>query len=329
MGLIYMGSLTIVSLWFDEHRATACGIVVSASGLGTFLNAYMVELVIKSYNWRDAMLIEAVFVSLCSVVALLLLHPPPRAVTFGETHDNPDIGFFKVSKELFQTPSFIAFFINNLAWPFAIVVFYTFAVRVAIEEAGFDILDAAFVVSVTGLVDGLFRFSGGFFSSTFKIPPSYFYFFGQVGVGMVIAVTPFIHSEISPYFASVLFGLCFGIQMSCLVPATAELFHPEKISTVFGLLIVSNGISAGLGPILSDILLEYINSYRVLYLLNGALVFVGQIVILPFLISHWKALHRMKKERQLSSSKVSTTSDTFLSECPDISDGEIFEQELS
>lgn len=62
----------MVGVYFCERKALAYGIAMSGSGIGTFVLAPVVQLLIEHYSWRGALLILGGFVSnLCVCGALL------------------------------------------------------------------------------------------------------------------------------------------------------------------------------------------------------------------------------------------------------------------
>ncbi len=62
----------MVGIYFCERKALAYGIAMSGSGIGTFILAPVVQLLIEHYSWRGALLILGGFVSnLCVCGALL------------------------------------------------------------------------------------------------------------------------------------------------------------------------------------------------------------------------------------------------------------------
>lgn len=62
----------MVGVYFCERKALAYGIAMSGSGIGTFVLAPLVQLLIEQYSWRGALLILGGFVSnLCVCGALL------------------------------------------------------------------------------------------------------------------------------------------------------------------------------------------------------------------------------------------------------------------
>ncbi|XP_027862944.1 monocarboxylate transporter 12-B-like [Xiphophorus couchianus] len=70
--LSYTTSIAMVGKYFNERKALAFGIALSGSGIGTFLLAPAVQLLIEHYSWRGALLILGGFVSnLCVCGALM------------------------------------------------------------------------------------------------------------------------------------------------------------------------------------------------------------------------------------------------------------------
>lgn len=62
----------MVGCYFRQKKALAYGIAMSGSGIGTFVLAPAVQLLIEMYSWRGALLVLSAFVAnLCVCGALL------------------------------------------------------------------------------------------------------------------------------------------------------------------------------------------------------------------------------------------------------------------
>ncbi|KAA8583556.1 hypothetical protein FQN60_014764 [Etheostoma spectabile] len=61
--LSYTPAIAMVGRYFSERKALAYGIAMSGSGIGTFILAPAVQLLIEHYSWRGALLILGGFVS--------------------------------------------------------------------------------------------------------------------------------------------------------------------------------------------------------------------------------------------------------------------------
>ncbi|CAJ1081327.1 monocarboxylate transporter 12-B [Xyrichtys novacula] len=70
--LCYTPAIAMVGCYFGRRKALAYGIAMSGSGIGTFVLAPAVQLLIELYSWRGALLILSAFVAnLCVCGALL------------------------------------------------------------------------------------------------------------------------------------------------------------------------------------------------------------------------------------------------------------------
>lgn len=82
--LCYTPAIAMVGVYFCERKALAYGIAMSGSGIGTFVLAPVVQLLIEHYSWRGALLILGGLVSnLCVCGALL------RPITLKEEDTRP------------------------------------------------------------------------------------------------------------------------------------------------------------------------------------------------------------------------------------------------
>ncbi|XP_034465627.1 monocarboxylate transporter 12-B-like isoform X1 [Hippoglossus hippoglossus] len=76
--LSYTPAIAMVGRYFNERKALAYGIAQSGSGIGTFILAPVVQLLIEQYSWRGALLILGGFVSNLCVVGALMKPLEPR-----------------------------------------------------------------------------------------------------------------------------------------------------------------------------------------------------------------------------------------------------------
>ncbi|XP_047233571.1 monocarboxylate transporter 12-B-like [Girardinichthys multiradiatus] len=70
--LCYTPAIALVGCYFQRRKALAYGIAMSGSGIGTFVLAPVVQVLIDLYSWRGALLVLSAFVAnLCVCGALL------------------------------------------------------------------------------------------------------------------------------------------------------------------------------------------------------------------------------------------------------------------
>ncbi|XP_070833947.1 monocarboxylate transporter 12-B-like [Chaetodon trifascialis] len=76
--LSYTPAIAMVGRYFSERKALAYGIALSGSGIGTFILAPVVQLLVDHYSWRGALLIMGGFVSNLCVCGALMRPLEPR-----------------------------------------------------------------------------------------------------------------------------------------------------------------------------------------------------------------------------------------------------------
>ncbi|XP_029926891.1 monocarboxylate transporter 12-B-like [Myripristis murdjan] len=76
--LSYTPAIAMVGKYFNERKALAYGIAMSGTGIGTFILAPAVQLLIEYYSWRGALLILGGFVSNLCVCGALMRPLEPR-----------------------------------------------------------------------------------------------------------------------------------------------------------------------------------------------------------------------------------------------------------
>lgn len=70
LGFVYLPSIVIVSHYFEKKRALATGIAVCGSGIGTFIFAPFISLLLSTFTWQNTMLIMTAVVLHCIIFAV-------------------------------------------------------------------------------------------------------------------------------------------------------------------------------------------------------------------------------------------------------------------
>lgn len=66
-GLIYLPAIVSVTMYFERLRSLATGIAVCGSGLGTFIFAPLIEVLISKYGWQGSLLVISGIVFICAI----------------------------------------------------------------------------------------------------------------------------------------------------------------------------------------------------------------------------------------------------------------------
>ncbi|XP_067370356.1 monocarboxylate transporter 12-B-like isoform X2 [Channa argus] len=88
--LSYTPAVAMVGRYFSEKKTLAYGIALSGSGIGTFILAPAVQLLIEHYSWRGALLILGGFVSNLCVCGALMRPLEPRGGEMTTTNQDTE-----------------------------------------------------------------------------------------------------------------------------------------------------------------------------------------------------------------------------------------------
>lgn len=100
--LCYTPAIAVVGCYFHQRKALAYGIAMSGSGIGTFVLAPLVQLLIELYSWRGALLVLSAFVAnLCVCGALLRPIKPQEDEEQAEGGEKESAGEERLGEEQF------------------------------------------------------------------------------------------------------------------------------------------------------------------------------------------------------------------------------------
>ncbi len=91
MGLIYLPAIVSVTYYFEKRRAFATGLAVCGSGLGTFIFAPLSKILVETYGWRGAVLIEAGLLLNCIVCGALFRPLTVRRIKTRENREESTV----------------------------------------------------------------------------------------------------------------------------------------------------------------------------------------------------------------------------------------------
>lgn len=77
-GMIYLPSIVSVGYYFEKRRAVATGIAVCGSGIGTFIFSPLNDYLLKVFDWRNLLFLQAGIILNCLVCAMLMRPLEPK-----------------------------------------------------------------------------------------------------------------------------------------------------------------------------------------------------------------------------------------------------------
>ena len=286
-GPLYVVPMSVVSRWFDKKRGMALGLSSLGVGLGMVVMAPFATYLITNFGWHTAYLIIGLIAWSVALPLSLLLKKDPREVgalpdgvkayTEAAKSEGDSIQPIDSSlSQLFRTRSFWLFvFIWFL---FAACLFLIFTHLVPhITDIGFSAGQAAVVLILIGVASIPGRLLMGIVSD-------------RLGRKLALIICTLLQSGAIVWlvwaqdlWSLYLFALVFGFFYSGFGTSGAALisdtFGLNKIGVIFGLLEISFGIGAAIGPAFGGIIFDVRHSYSLAFLIGAVAMLVVTLLI--------------------------------------------------
>ncbi|XP_075468979.1 monocarboxylate transporter 12 [Ascaphus truei] len=311
--LCYSPAIAMVGKYFDKRKALAYGIAMSGSGIGTFILAPVVQLLIEQFSWRGALLILGGFVSnLCVCGALMrpinlkedFAHYP---VTQYQIHNEPKKNIKQSSTcsplsqdcthksicycsqqeySFILKPNFIILAISFLflaygcSPPFVYLVPYALSLGVSYQEA-------AFLMSIVGVIDIVGNITFGWLTDRrFLKKHRYTCYLIAVGLdGLCCLFLPILQSFQLLVPFSVTFGYFDGAYVALIPVVTGDVVGTSNLSSALGVVFFLHAVPYLVSPPIAGWLVDTTGNYTAAFFLSGfsmifcaILLFFGRVI---------------------------------------------------
>uniref|UniRef100_A0A3P8XCA7 Major facilitator superfamily (MFS) profile domain-containing protein n=1 Tax=Esox lucius TaxID=8010 RepID=A0A3P8XCA7_ESOLU len=322
--LCYTPAIAMVGSYFCERKAMAYGIAMSGSGIGTFILAPVVQLLIEQYSWRGALLILGGVVSnLCVCGALLRpitlteeeeaggLAPLDSECGYGvksqatSTLEEPlpisgqgrrcfqsmrEYRFLLMPDFLMLAVSFL-FLASGCSLPFVYLVPYALDVGVSHHQA-------AFLMSILGVIDIVGNITFGWLVDR-RYLKKYRNVCYMIAVGMEGLCCLFIpllrtFALLVPF--SVLYGYFDGAYVALIPVVTSDIVGTTNLSSALGIVYFLHAIPYLLSPPIGGWLVDTTGTYTATFFLSGFALISSSLVIST--VTGIRHCRRTQKHRQ-------------------------------
>jgi MFS family permease len=301
LGSSILGPVThtaLLSNWFVRSRGSAIGIAFAGMGAGLWVFSPLSQLAIDRVGWRGTF---ACLGLLCMILLLplVVLCQRDRPEELGL---EPDGGRERVHTSSMGNPrpvetpggvSLVDALRSVRFWGFVLCFFFTpvsmFAVtthQVAhVVDLGFPTMTAVNVLGAVGLLSSVGRALFGVLSDRIGRVGAASASYVSSGVGILILLRLAPASPVGwLYLYALLFGIAFGARGPIVSAMTADAFRGRHYGTIFGLIHLSNGVGAALGPWMGGALYDATGSYGLAF--GVALAAVGLACVSLWVAGH-------------------------------------------
>ncbi|XP_052347631.1 monocarboxylate transporter 12-B-like [Oncorhynchus keta] len=310
--LCYTPALAMVGSYFCERKALAYGIAMSGSGIGTFILAPAVQILIEHYSWRGALLIlGGVVANLCVCGALLRpitlkeeeeAHGPvpldtecgygvkapvdsmlEESLAINNNNNNSHRCFcFQSMQEycFLLMPDFLMlavsflFLASGCSLPFVYLVPYALDVGVSHHQA-------AFLMSILGVIDIVGNITFGWLVDR-RCLKKYRNVCYMIAVGMEGVCCLFIpllrtFALLVPF--SVFYGYFDGAYVALIPVVTSDIVGTHNLSSALGIVYFLHAIPYLLSPPIGGWLVDTTGTYTATFFLSGFALISSSLVI--------------------------------------------------
>nr|XP_034993905.1 monocarboxylate transporter 12 isoform X1 [Zootoca vivipara]XP_034993906.1 monocarboxylate transporter 12 isoform X1 [Zootoca vivipara]XP_034993908.1 monocarboxylate transporter 12 isoform X1 [Zootoca vivipara]XP_034993909.1 monocarboxylate transporter 12 isoform X1 [Zootoca vivipara] len=297
--LSYSPAIAMVGNYFNKRKALAYGMAMSGSGIGTFILAPVVQLLIEQFSWRGALLILGGFVlNLCVCGALMRpvagkedrkSAPDFPEQEFGPEAQKQDLTQWSVCSPLIKVwshkylcqcswqeyhfllrPDFVVFAVSILFMAYGCSPLFVYLVPYALR-VGMSHQQAAFLMSILGVVDIIGNITFGWLTDRRCLKKyRYVCYFFAVGMdGLCCLFLPVLQSFPLLVPFSFTFGYFDGAYITLLPVVTADVVGTASLSSALGVVYFLHAIPYLISPPVAGWLVDTTGNYMASFLLCG------------------------------------------------------------
>jgi MFS transporter, OFA family, oxalate/formate antiporter len=287
----------IASRWFTKRRGLAVGIVSTGAGFGTLFIVPLDTHLVNLYQWQHAFIYCGAAAAVLIIGLAFLLRPapstPPTAEKSEEITVNSRAAVMSSGasiREALTDSRMILFMVAILFFFFGVQMIMVHLVNYATDPGiGMNPLTAATLMSVIGAVSIGGRLLTGIGSD--KIGLQRTLVFTSILLTLSFVILIFMKSVWALYLFTVLFGICYGGEVSLVPLFVGKYWGTKNLATLVGFNSTANNIGGALGPWIAGIIFDATQSYEIAFI-SGAAAGLGCLILILVLGVKTRTSHK-------------------------------------
>lgn len=286
LGIGYIAPVSTLVKWFPDKRGLATGMAVMGFGAGSIITSPVATKLMEVFDLSTTFFIlGASFFILMISGALYIVRPPEvympegmkKQVTQESKTKRTDLAQLTLI-EAVKTGRFyllwVMIFINISAG----IMLISVASPIAQERAGMSVTQAATIVAVIGLFNGLGRLGWSSFSDLIGRENMFLTFFAVQLV--LFFLLPHVTNAIIFQLFMYLIVSMYGGGFSCLPAFIGDIFGTKQLGAIHGAILTAWSCAGIFGPMLVSAILDATNSYNMTFYVFGVLHIIALITSL-------------------------------------------------
>jgi len=292
LGVGYITPVSVLVKWFPDRRGLAVGIVVMSFGLSSLLFGPLMQYLFESIDISTTFyILGGIYTLFILLSATYIENPPEGYLPDGYNPDKSSTKGLSLSEitgkeALNNTRFYLIWFMIfiNVSCGIALI---SEASQIAQSQLNYTPMQAAGIVGLIGLFNGLGRIFWSAFSDYFGRPLTFVIFFG-----IEIFAFFFLAQIGSPaVFIGVLMLIIsiFGGAFATLPAFLSDLFGTKQLGTILGMVLISKGFAGLFGPTLYNYIMAETGSLDMTLKVFSGLFIIALILALILKSSVGKA----------------------------------------
>ncbi|MGM0876586.1 MAG: L-lactate MFS transporter [Bacillota bacterium] len=285
LGVGYIAPVSTLVKWFPDRRGLATGLAIMGFGFAAAISSPIMDMLIKSVGTANTFYILGVSYFVVMTLSSLYLEKPPvdwvpegfkEKVQSGKSRIKEDLSQL-TANEAIKTPRFyylwLMLFINVTCG----IAILSAAKPLAQESIGLSTVEAAALVGVMGIFNGLGRIGWASISDYIGRPNTYTTFF--VLQIVLFAVLP--HTTDAFLFQVMLAVVytCYGGGFSAIPAYIGDLFGTKQLGAIHGYILTAWAAAGLAGPMFAAWMKDTTGSYA------SSLTFFAGMFVVALLVS--------------------------------------------
>ncbi|WP_408007685.1 OFA family MFS transporter [Pseudalkalibacillus sp. A8] len=285
LGVGYIAPVSTLVKWFPDRRGMATGLAIMGFGFAAAISSPVMDTLIKSVGTANTFFILGVSYFIVMAASSLYLEKPAvdwepegfkEKIKSGKTKIAQDISQL-TANEAIKTPRFyylwVMLFINVTCG----IAILSAAKPLAEESVGLSTVEAAALVGVLGLFNGLGRIGWASISDYIGRPNTYTTFF--VLQIMLFALLPHTSSVILFQVMLAIVYTCYGGGFASIPAFIGDLFGTKQLGAIHGYILTAWAAAGLAGPMFAAWMKDTTQSYAT------SLTFFAGLFVIALIVS--------------------------------------------
>ncbi|OHX53913.1 MFS transporter [Planococcus salinarum] len=285
LGIGYIAPVSTLVKWFPDRRGLATGLAIMGFGFAAAISSPIMEVLITSVGIENTFyILGASYLAIMALSSLYLEKPPEgwmpagyqEKLDTGKVQRKTDLSEL-TANEAVKTKRFYylwAMLFINVTCGIAIL---SAAKPLAIDSIGMTTVQAAALVGVLGIFNGLGRLGWASISDYIGRPNTYTAFF-VIQIAL-FALLPFTSNALLFQVMLAVVYTCYGGGFASIPAYIADIFGTKQLGAIHGYILTAWAAAGLAGPMFAAYMKDQTGSYE------GSLLFFAGLFVIALIIS--------------------------------------------